>query len=114
MSILDSFGKEINVSCTRLKRSTIYNQTTGSTVESFTADLAFDSFKFSKSMAEKYFNAEFRPEVSEVLVLKPNYTLIETDRVSVTDNRGVHEFVIDSIEDIGNQGEVMLVGVKKA
>ena len=114
MGILDNFNKEINVSCTRLKRTTVYNSTDGSTTESFTSDFTFDSFKFSKAMAEKYFNAQFRPEVSEVLVLEPNYNLEETDRVDVTDNRGLSEFVIDSIDDVGNQGEVMLVGVKKA
>lgn len=111
--ILDNFDEESNVECKRFVVTTTTDQISGEKKQIETEDLTFTAFKYTVSAATRYFNAQFNNDVKESLILEPIYTLKESDNISVTDNRGTFKYKVDSIEDIGNQGEVMVVGIKR-
>jgi hypothetical protein len=113
MGILDNFEKEKNVTCNRYTNVTTTNQTTGLKETVSTLDLTFTAFKYTKSEAQRYFNAQFNIDTTDVLILEPNYTINEEDTINVIENRGTYKYEVQTVQDVGNQGEVMLVGIKK-
>ena len=113
LMILDNFDDESNVNCKRYILTTTINQTNGKKETVETPDITFTAFKYTVSASTRYFNSKFNADVNDVLILEPNYALKESDNISVTDNRGTFKYIVDSIEDVGSQGEVMLIGIKR-
>ena len=112
MSILSYFIKEMNITSI-LQKLTTTNDGNGYTNSEWVDLVSFKCFKYTKSAATRYFNMQFKEDVSDVLILVPITEINVKDRIVLTDNRGAKSYVIGSIDDVGNQGEVLLVGVSK-
>lgn len=108
MSILSFFAKEMNQTLTLLKKTTVWKP--DHTVESqYTASGTMTACVYSKALAEKYFGEGFWKEsVKYVAVVADALTTAPEDHAMWNGT----EYAVDSIDDVANQGEVILVALR--
>lgn len=90
--------------------TTTYNTTTFEYTETFASlSKTISGVKYSRSAAERYYSERFQPDVTEVLVT-------DYDATITTENRLVYNgttYAIDSVVNVADQGEIMLIGLKE-
>lgn len=112
MSILDYFTDWERSTATVYGPTTSYNPTTGVITETYGATGAtLTGIKYNRSAAERYFSERWAPDVSEVFVIEASASALSLGaqhRLSF----GSSVFAIDSVVNVAEQGEVLLVGLK--
>lgn len=107
MSILDFFQYEMNKTLTvKTLTTTVVN---GIVSKTYTNADTKIGMLWTRSAAERYFSQQIKGDVSKYFVTYPSLIITDKDRAEID---GV-EYDIESPNNVGEQGEVLLVGLKE-
>ena len=112
VSILDYFTDWERSGATVYGPTTAYDPATGTITETYGATGAtLLGIKYNRSAAERYFSERWAPDVSEVYVVDATATalaLTVANRLAIS----TQLWAIDSIVNVAEQNEVLLIGLK--
>ena len=108
MSILSLFDSELNQSATVKVLSTAKDDE-GRTVSSYVDGATFTGFLEVRQEGTQLVNDKYQALYKSYFITEPPTTAKEKDRLVIDSV----EYEIDFIDDIGNQGEVLEIGLNK-
>ena len=113
MSITDYFADWMATNAVIYAPTQTYDPTTGKVSTTYAAtNTTLTGIKYNRSAAERYFSERWAPDVSEVFVVEASalsLSLTAQHRLVF----GSSAFAIDSVVNVAEQSEVVLVGLKE-
>lgn len=109
--MLEAFADMMKQTARVVRNMTNVNPSTRQLAKVWTVDQssARSGVVWSKALAEKYMGAgAWNSDVKLVLCTTPDFLVTNSDRVQVD---GETIYAVDGVDDVGGQGEVLLVGL---